>query len=261
MKILGIVGSPRNKGNTYKMVKWVLDAVEEEGASVENLALSELNIRYCKGCNKCFIEGECPQKDDVELIHEKMLRADGIVFGAPSYVMHVPAQTKTFIDRSTFIIHRPQFMGKFSVIVSPSAAGLGEDIVVDYLEGVLYAMGVTSVGKLTAIAYGPGIFPDEEKVRSEAKQLGIKLVEAIKDERKTHKVVKSYMPSEEVKQVMSRVGMYLKADYEFWKEKGWLKEVEEKKKAHPMPETCKELIEGMPLVFHPEQAKGLDLIV
>jgi len=222
MRILGIVGSPRKNGNTYKMIKWVLDEIETQGAKVEILALSELNIKYCTGCTKCFREGNCPIEDDVEMIHQKMQEADGVIFGAPAYALNVPAQTKTFIDRSSFVAHRPQFIGKFSLVVSPSGAGLGESVVVDYLEKLLYCMGFTCLGKLTAMAFGPGIFPEKEKVISQARQLGQRLIKSIKDEDQNHQVAQNYKPPGEVKLAIQRMGKYLKADYEFWKQKDWI---------------------------------------
>lgn len=172
MKIIGVVGSPRKKGNTSRAVGWILESAQEQGAEVEMVDLSDLNIGYCKGCNRCFIEGECPQEDDLGQLHRKMIDSDGIVFGAPSFVMHVLAQAKTFIDRSAFMSHRPQLIGKPCVSVSLSSAGLGQDTVAEYLNSVLHAMGATPVGALTTIAYGPGIFPEEKQARQEAWRLG-----------------------------------------------------------------------------------------
>ena len=86
MKILGIVGSPRSKGNTFSIINWMLEAAKEEKVDFEVLALSELDIKYCTGCTKCFIEGSCPINDDMKLVHRKMLDSDGIIFGAPSKV-------------------------------------------------------------------------------------------------------------------------------------------------------------------------------
>jgi multimeric flavodoxin WrbA len=261
MKILGIVGSPRKRGNTYQMIKWILDCAKENGADTEIIGLTEFNIKYCIGCSKCMIQGKCPQKDDVPKLHKKMCEADGIVFGAPSYVIHVPAQTKVFLDRSAFMCHRPQLIGKFSIAVSPSA-GFGEEIVVDYLNGVLATMGATPIGELTAIAYGKHIFPEEEIVKKNAKELGIKLVDSITEEMRSHKVVRSYRPREEIKQIIKRAGEYLKADYKFWKDKGWLEETEteaqKKTKDKIIPSSCEELIKSMPDVFNPEAATGID---
>jgi multimeric flavodoxin WrbA len=207
MKIVGVIGSARKKGNTYRMVKWILDSVKEQepDAEIEIVALGGLDIRYCIACYRCFTRGGCVIDDDVEKVQEKMKQSDGIVFGAPSYLCQVPAQTKALLDRSHHLCHitPPWLEGKYSIEVSPSATGVGEDLVVEYLKEYLESVGTTSVGGLTAMTPTPGmfveerfikdqteqkgkkynivgIFLEEEKVREEAKKLGIKLVEAIK---------------------------------------------------------------------------------
>ena len=50
--------------------------------------------------------GECPIKDDMQELCEKMLEADGIIFGSPVYFYNITAQGKAAIDRS-IIINRP----------------------------------------------------------------------------------------------------------------------------------------------------------
>ncbi len=262
MKILGIVGSPRRRGNTYQMIKWIIDYINEKDVNTEIIALTDFDIRYCLGCSDCMIKGRCPQKDDVERIHKRMIESNGIIFGAPSYVIDVPAQTKVFFDRSAFICHRPQLIGKLCIAVSPSA-GSGENRVADYINGVLATMGVTPIGELATIAYGNHIFPEEEKVKTKAKELAEELVNSIREELRTHKISKSYKPRPEIKQIMRVAGRYLKADYEFWKEKGWLKEIEakEKEEAPAIPESCEELIKSMPQAFNPEVARDMDAAI
>lgn len=266
--VLGINGSPRRRGNTYKFVEMVLDSCSEEGAKTELISLVDYNIEYCTGCSSCFIKGECPIKDDISKIHEKLFEADGIVFGAPSYECHVPAQTKTFFDRSAFIIHRPQLIGKFAIALSVEAA-IGADITSEYIMGCLIAMGASPVSTLTTTAYGPHIFPEEEKVKKEIKALSQNFINEIIEEKRTHKIEKSFKPSEEMKKIMAKVGKYLKADYEFWKQKGWLEEIEvikdikeERKgglKIHF--ETVRDLVQNMPYAFKPENARDIDAVI
>ena len=59
-------------------------------------------------------------------------------------------------------------------------------------------------------------------------------MEAIEEET-THRMAQSYSPTPYMRQIMSRMGRYLKADYQFWEEKGWLEglEMEEGEKARP----------------------------
>jgi putative sterol carrier protein/NAD(P)H-dependent FMN reductase len=263
--VLGINGSPRRRGNTYKFVDMFLDSCIEEGAKTELISFVDYNIKYCTGCGSCFIKGECPIKDDIPKIHKKLFEADGIVFGAPSYECHVPAQTKTFFDRSAFIIHRPQLMGKFAIALSVEAA-IGADITSEYIIGCLSAMGASPVGTLTTSAYGPHIFPEEEKVRKEIKALSQKFIDEIIEEKRTHKIIKSFKPSDEMKKIMAMVGKYLEADYEFWKQKGWFEEIEVKEEEQkgelkPHFETVSDLVQNMPYAFKPENAREISAVI
>lgn len=261
--ILGINGSPRRRGNTYKLVEMFLNSYSLKGAEKEIISIVDYNIKYCTGCGKCFVEGNCPLKDEVSSIHQKLFQADGIVFGAPSYECHVPAQTKTFFDRSAFIIHRPQLIGKSAVALAVEAA-IGADITSEYILGCLIGMGSSPIGTLTATAYGPHIFPDKESVKKDIEILSQKLMNEVIDEKNTHKRAESFKPPEELRKVMKSVGRYLKADYEFWKQRGWLEGIgieKKKEKVTPKFETVKSLAQNMPYAFNPENAKGIDAVV
>jgi multimeric flavodoxin WrbA len=56
MKILGISGSPRAKGNTDILVQEALKAASEMGADQEFIAISGKNIKPCNGCATCRTE-------------------------------------------------------------------------------------------------------------------------------------------------------------------------------------------------------------
>jgi len=49
-KILGIMGSPRKKGNTHILISKILEGAKSEGAEGEILFLGDLTIRECDGC-------------------------------------------------------------------------------------------------------------------------------------------------------------------------------------------------------------------
>lgn len=100
MNILAINGSHRAGKGTAALLRAVLDAAEHQGARGELIELSELDIRFCKGCNACMSKNRCALHDDMDLLVEKMLRADGIVLGSPVYFGNVTARMKCFMDRT-----------------------------------------------------------------------------------------------------------------------------------------------------------------
>ena len=99
MKILGLSCSPRKKGSTVFLLEEVLKGAAEQGADTELYSVSGKDIRGCDGCYSCITKKECRIEDDVKTIYEKMLQADGIIFGSPIYYFGMTAQSKAIIDR------------------------------------------------------------------------------------------------------------------------------------------------------------------
>jgi multimeric flavodoxin WrbA len=121
MYILAIVGSQRKMGNTARLVQMIgaelgaLAGRAGQPLTFETLYLGDLDIHPCRGCRSCFDRGEerCPlHKDDIPLIRAKMDAADGLLLASPVYMDDVSGLTKTWIDRLSYVSHRPAFGDK-----------------------------------------------------------------------------------------------------------------------------------------------------
>ena len=77
-RILGLSGSPRISSNTTILVETALDAAEKEGAIVELIDLSSLNIEACDHCCECSQTGKCKKDDDLNKVADTMKAADGL---------------------------------------------------------------------------------------------------------------------------------------------------------------------------------------
>jgi multimeric flavodoxin WrbA len=106
MKILGLSFSPRKQGNTELLMDRVFTGASSQGAQTELYRIADRDIKPCDGCGACFGTGECPIKDDMQELCDKMLDADGIIFGTPVYFYNMTAQGKAAIDR-TIVLHGP----------------------------------------------------------------------------------------------------------------------------------------------------------
>jgi multimeric flavodoxin WrbA len=106
MKAIGIVGSPRKTGNTEFLTKHTLKAIAEEGLDTELVRLSGLDIRPCNACGACDEGEQCPIKDDVFPIYEKMKQAEAIILASPVYFSSVSALLKGLMERAGFIAGR-----------------------------------------------------------------------------------------------------------------------------------------------------------
>lgn len=107
MKLLGISFSPRKEGNTVKLLKVALEAAELEGAEVELYSVAGKDIKGCEGCRSCAKTSRCKIEDDMQELYEKMLEADGIIYGTPVYFYSMTSQAKAVIDR-TFAFNSPE---------------------------------------------------------------------------------------------------------------------------------------------------------
>ena len=99
MKILGIMGSPRIKGNTDVLLDQALEGARSQGAEVEKIIIDKLNIAPCREYYGCARDGNCVIRDDMDEVYPKLLSADGVIIASPMFFYGLSAQVKALIDR------------------------------------------------------------------------------------------------------------------------------------------------------------------
>lgn len=99
MKVLGIMGSPRIKGNTDLLLDEALKGAQSQGAEVEKLVVDKLNIAPCREYYGCERDGKCVIKDDMDEIYPKLLGSDAVVVASPMFFYGLTSQIKALIDR------------------------------------------------------------------------------------------------------------------------------------------------------------------
>ena len=126
MNVLAIMGSPKKKGNTYKVTRKVEEQMKQLGdVEFEYVFLKDLDLKTCRGCQICFDKGEelCPLKDDRSMLEEKMQKADGVIFTSPNYVFNVSGLMKNFMDRFGYVCHRPRFFKNAMALTTSGVGG------------------------------------------------------------------------------------------------------------------------------------------
>ncbi|MGY5858658.1 MAG: flavodoxin family protein [Candidatus Thorarchaeota archaeon] len=123
-RILGISGSPRANGNTSTLIETALKSAKKEDALVEFIDLSGLEIRECKHCAECYSTGKCSQKDDLNKVAERMLLADGIIFGSPNHHASIATALKNLMDRTGRFLHLEGKVGTGFVVGRRSGVDL-----------------------------------------------------------------------------------------------------------------------------------------
>jgi multimeric flavodoxin WrbA len=125
MKVIGFNGSARKDGNTAILIRYAFEALEKEGIETELFQLAGEKIRGCIPCYKCFENKDqrCAVKNDVlnDCI-EKMVAADGIIIGSPTYFADVSTETKALIDRAGMVARTNDHMFKKNGAVSEETA-------------------------------------------------------------------------------------------------------------------------------------------
>ncbi len=106
MKVVAFNGSARKDGNTAGLLRHVLDELETEGINTELVQFGGKQIQGCIACYKCFENKNKRCSVDKDMLNEcieKMLEADGIVLGSPTYFANVSTNIKSLIDRSGLV--------------------------------------------------------------------------------------------------------------------------------------------------------------
>jgi multimeric flavodoxin WrbA len=102
MKVIAFNGSARKEGNTAILLNLVLEELKAAGVATELYSLAGKPIQGCIACMKCFEKKDrrcAVEKDVINECIQKMVEADGILLGSPTYFADVSASMKALIER------------------------------------------------------------------------------------------------------------------------------------------------------------------
>ncbi len=171
MQVLGISGSMREDGNTARLVRAVLTEVEKAGIETEFISLAGRQIGPCTGCELCQKEHFCSIQDDWDAVAEKMLEAQVVVLGAPTYYFDVNGQAKNLIDRTYSLYHRRRLAGHGGVAITVQA-NTGGDRAVQTIEGFLSTHEFVSLGSVVGNGYRAGDIDRDDTAQEAARTIG-----------------------------------------------------------------------------------------
>lgn len=102
VKVVAFNGSPRPEGNTAQSLRIVLGELARAGIETDFVQVGGRRVYGCLACGKCQENRNlrCVRQDDeLNAWLAKMLEADGILIGSPTYFGNVTSETKALIDR------------------------------------------------------------------------------------------------------------------------------------------------------------------
>jgi len=228
MQVLAIMGSPRNKGNSYRITKRIEEKMKSRGdVEFDYLFLRDAHLEPCRGCGLCLTTGEdrCPLKDDRAAIEKQMLSADGVIFVTPVYAMNVTALMKNFLDRFAYTFHRPRFFDQHAVIIcTTGAVGLKETI--DRMAVIQFA-GFNLVHKVGFVTPMKTVSESsKEKIDKGIDEAAKKLYEAI-ESRRPHSptlINLAAFRSQQASFQLAHEHHLSECDYNYFEEHGWFDE-------------------------------------
>jgi multimeric flavodoxin WrbA len=105
----------------------IMAAAEKRDAETELVTLRNTNIKVCDGCFGCEKTGVCHIKDDMQEIYGKILSADAVVLGSPTYFDAPTSLAMGFIHRIAYPLYGKIKGKRFASVVvgqTPGAEGV-----------------------------------------------------------------------------------------------------------------------------------------
>ena len=172
-KIVALLLSPRVLGNCEILVKEICRHVPGEH-ELQLIRLTAKEIKPCKACYACLVNGSCPLEDDFTSVAEALASADALLIASPTYFMGANGLLKVFLDRCLQLYPAP-FSLRGKPVINLVTAGLEGEA--GYSEMMLNSFSLILGLKLRAseVFYGalPGeIFLDNDEQLKRAVALG-----------------------------------------------------------------------------------------
>jgi len=106
MKVVAFNGSARKDGNTAILLRRVLAELEAEGVETELVQLAHKRLTGCTACLKCSKtqDNTCSgvKDDGLNECIQKMIAADGILLGSPTYYANCTATMQALMERAGY---------------------------------------------------------------------------------------------------------------------------------------------------------------
>lgn len=109
MKVVLFNGSPRKEGNTYHCLNAVMGELTSAGIECEYVWIGMEKMQGCTACYKCIENNDqrCVLKgDNMNEYIQKMMDAEGIIIGSPTYFSDLTTSTKALIERAGYATSR-----------------------------------------------------------------------------------------------------------------------------------------------------------
>lgn len=194
VKILGVSGSPRKKGNSDILLQQMLSGAARESVSGIDMYLRDIRFQGCIGCEKCRKDKICTGiKDGMTPVYPEIVSSRGLILVSPTHNYNITSWMKAFIDRMycfyNFEDGRPrcwssQLAGQnrkavvAAICEQENEADMG--FTIEAMKRPLEALGYEVVGELTVFQiFDRGKVREDGRAMDQAFEMGTRLARAI----------------------------------------------------------------------------------
>ncbi|MCD7729529.1 MAG: flavodoxin family protein [Clostridia bacterium] len=153
MNILVLNGSPRQNGNTKKLIAAFTEGAESVGNTVNIVDVCKKNIKGCLACEYCHTKGngKCIQKDDMGEIYGLLANAEMLVLASPIYYHGISGQLKCVIDRfySAAYPNKPKRLKKIAMFLCSGDRDMYDGAMFSFKGDFLDYLGLENAGVIT----------------------------------------------------------------------------------------------------------------
>ena len=180
MRIIALVGSPHEKGNTDLIIEEIFRGAKSSGALTEKIMIYNKEINFCNADAICKETGKCDIEDDMQEIYQKLLDSDILIFGSPVYYNNISAQLKVVMDRCYALskYRKSRLRGKKGVIVTVCATA--DEKMLEHthksVKNFFDSHQIELIGELKAFGFGEkGAVLESSDILKKAYELGERL--------------------------------------------------------------------------------------
>lgn len=186
MKICILMGSPRKKGNTIKLLTPFMEELELNNIPYDIIWLYDKRIEPCIACRKCQKDWSvfgCHYQDDAQEIFDKIYACDVIVLATPIYSWFCTPPMKALLDRLVYGMNKyygdekgpSLWAGKKLAIIATCGyrPEKGADLFEEAMKRYCKHSQLTYAGMLAErdLGYKSIFVPNEEAAKNFARQL------------------------------------------------------------------------------------------
>lgn len=100
MKVVAVLGSPNENGNSSTLVKEILRGAADAGNETVVYDINKMNVTGCQGCGYCRENSvNCKIDDDMKAYWKNLEECGALILSSPNYYSQICGPMITFMNR------------------------------------------------------------------------------------------------------------------------------------------------------------------